>query len=347
MAEPTILDCFQDLISIRGGCDDVIPTSGLYMDEIGLSLNNLDEFVTKDYKDSYDLFGRKRDFAMEVIAKQIHNHLSSKYLSNTLLEGQRNGFYQDNLQLISGASGIRKGLNLELQNCDSYVDLYLSEISLQVNYTGEVKVFIYDLMTGILRDTITINAVAKDVVTVYPAKTYTSWRKKLNLLFVTKAVDAQNNEVVLDAVKATVTSSGTCSDCVGNHSLVRTKAVTIPEASEKIKSNLQNSSDTGGLSVVYSLNCNHKQWLCSHSQSIALPLLYKTGAELMLFAQVAMNERVNTLTFANGDKLEQRLLQYEGKYAEAMDNLLRHIKPPSDSRCFSCNRTIVKTVALP
>lgn len=343
----SILDCLVDLISIKGGCDEVIPTSGIYTDEVGLTLKNIDEFVTQDYDDSYALFQSKRDFSIKLITNQIHNHLASRYLANTVLAGERIGHFQDNLTLVTGEVNKRKGINFEFHNYNSYIDFFVSEISIQVHNSAAYNIKVYDLIQNKLLDTIPITAVSDQIITVYPNKTYRSNRKKLNLLFVIDAVVDTNTTLVHPNA-----SGNGCSTCGGHYlyqnSWLYARGASLDANGQFIKSNLSFSSDTGGISVVYSLNCNHKDWLCSIAQQIALPLVYKTSAELIEFAiDSSPAERVNTFTFANGDSLEKRLDRYEKKYAQAMDNILKNIVLPQDSNCFKCNTPVTHKVIMP
>ncbi len=340
MAAATILDCLEDLISIKGPCDEIIPSSGMYIDDVGLSLKNLDEFVTEDFLSSYALFQNKRDFSIRILTNQIHQHLSNRYLANTVLEGQRIGHFRDNLQIVTGTAGTHKGINFEFQNFSSYIDFFVSEISIQITNSAAYNIKVYDLIQNKLLDTIPITSVANEIVTVYPHKTYRSNRKKLNIIFVIDAVVDSNTTYV----HPDLSGDAGCGSCGPNgggtftNSWLWARGISVGAAAQKIKSNLTYSSDTGGLSVVYSLNCNHEQWLCSVAQQIAMPLLYKTCAELIGFAMdSADSERVNTFTFANGDKLQARLDKYEAKYAQSMDNILKSIQLPSDAACFKCN----------
>ncbi len=343
----SILDCFEDLISIKGNCDEILPTSGLYIDDIGLSLKNIDEFVTQDFTDSYELFQNKRDFSIRLLVNQINQHLSDRYLSNTLLTGQRIGFFKDDLTIIPGTVGVRKGINFEFHNYNSYIDFFVSEIAIQVRNTAPYNIKVWDLIQNKLLDTIPISAVNDEIVTIYPNKTYRSNRKKLNLFFTIDAVVDSNTTLVHP--DATGNGCGTCGGSyLYQNSWLYARGATVQDAAQKIKSNLTFSSDTGGLSVVYSLNCNHRDWLCTIAQQIAMPLIYKTCEELIGFALMSSKtERMNTMTFANEEKLQKRFDYYAAKYNESFDNILKNIVLPQDSSCFKCNTPVRQKIQLP
>src|SRR3990167_3628534 len=289
------LECFEDIIGLRGACETPTSNSGLWMDDIGIELEELDLIINKAQVDSIQFFENKRDFAIKQIIQLIHTHFSDKYKSNTVLDSKRIGFTKENLESVAAAATL-KGIEIELCNQNSFVDVFVSSISLHVNFAGAVNVFVYDLFQGKLLDTIAITAVSGQVVTVYPNKTYKSNRKELDLIFV---YDATN----FTSVKTTITQGG-CKSCGDGGSMTKlssylsARSISILAADTKIEDNLTASGDTGGLSLVYSIQCNYDDWLCTISNAIAMPILFKTGYEVMDYA-VNNSLRLNTATTIN------------------------------------------------
>lgn len=222
--------------------------------------------------------------------------------------------------------------------------MFVSSLSLQVNFNGVVPVFVYDLFQNKLLDTINITAVSGEVVTVYPNKTYRSVRKELDLIFVYDAT-------AFSSVKTTVTEGG-CKSCGDGGSMVylnqylSTRSISILAADAKIEDNLTASGDTGGLSLVYSIQCNYEEWLCAISNSVALPILFKTAYEIMDYA-INNSFRLNTATTINIDTMKLRRDEYTTRYKEAMDTLLQNIKLPNDEKCFECRQKSKHVVILP
>src|SRR3990167_5414484 len=267
------LECFDDIIGLRGSCDTPTSNSGLWIDDIGIDLAELDSVINKSQIDSVDFFEKKRDFAIKQIINLIHTHYSDKYKTNTVLRSGRIGYGKENQEAVA-ASATLKGIEIELCNEDSFVDVFISSISLQVNTNGVVNVLVYDLFQNKLLDTIPITAVSGQTVTVYPNKTYKSVRKELDIIFV---YDATN----FTSVKTTVTQGGckTCGDggsMVNLNNYLSTRSISVPSASAKIESSLTGIADTGGLSLMYSIQCNYEEWLCTISNSIALSVFFLT-----------------------------------------------------------------------
>src|SRR3990167_8786759 len=338
-----LIDCFDDIIGLRGSCTTPASTSGLWMDDIGIDLAELDSIINKSQIDSVDFFEKKREFALRQIIQLIHTHYSDKYKTNTILRSGRIGYGKENQEVVA-ASPLLKGIEIELCNEDSFVDVFISSISLQVNTNGVVNVLVYDLFQNKLLDTIAVTAVSGQTVTVYPNKTYKSVRKELDIIFV---YDATN----FSSVKTTVTQGG-CKSCGDGGSMVNlnqylsTRSISILGADAKIESNLTASGDTGGLSLIYSIQCNYDEWLCTISNSVALPILFKTGYEIMDYAY-NNSLRLNTTTTINYEGLLKRREEYNARYQSSIEALLQNIKLPNDEKCFECRQKSKHVVILP
>lgn len=337
------LECFDDIIGLRGSCDTPTSNSGLWINDIGIDLEELDSIINKSSSDSIEFFENKRDFAIKQIIALIHTHFSDKYKTNTVLDSKRIGFGKENQETVA-AAGTLKGIEVELCNKNSFVDLYVSSISLQVNTNGAVNVLVYDLFQNKLLDTIAITAVSGQTVTVHPNKTYKSVRKELDIIFVYDAT-------AFSSVKTTITQGG-CKSCGDGGSMVNlssylsTRSISVLSAAAKIESNLTAASDTGGLSLIYSIQCNYDEWLCTISNSVALPILFKTAYEIMDFT-INNSYRLNTATTINIDTAKERRKEYDARYQASIEALLQNIKLPNDEKCFECRQKSKHVVILP
>src|SRR3990172_9939332 len=98
------LECFDDIIGLRGSCATPTSNSGLWINDIGIDLEELDAIINKSQIDSIDFFENKRDFAIKQIINLIHTHFSDKYKSNTVLRSGRIGFTKENLESVAAAA---------------------------------------------------------------------------------------------------------------------------------------------------------------------------------------------------------------------------------------------------
>lgn len=340
-----MLDCFQNIVTIRGACSDEISASSLLINDVGISIDEIDSIITKDYPDAVSFFNQKRDFAIKQIIANIHSNFQDKYKTTSLITGGRIGFTNENTLPIAGEANTLKGIELELCNTDSFVDIFISSLSLYSDFTGNVDVKVYDLFENKLIDTITIAAIANKNITVYPNKTYKSNRKQADIIFV-------YDTTLIGSIKTTIGKQG-CRDCGSSgesytqiNRYLRARSIGINSSIDKIKSNTIGNSDTGGLSIEYSLQCNHEEWLCTISNSMGMPILYKTASEIMEFALHATN-RINSETILDFDKIKERLELYDLRFRETMTNLLGNIMLPQDEKCFYCNQKTKNVIILP
>lgn len=336
--------CFDDLIALRGACSDTVPTSSLWLNDVGIDLNFVGQVITKDYSSPEDFFNRKRDFAVRTVSNQIHNFLRPKYKANTVIENFRIGYPEDNLRLITG-SGFLKGIEIDLCQGHSFLDVHISEIALQISTTQTVSVLIYDLLQDRLLDTIDIDCVANQISRVYIKKTYKAERRGIDLFIGYDSTGIQANTTRLKK---------NCINCSGqyNHqihtSYSKVRAAEIDQSGQIIKSNLDYLSETGGLSVVHSLACNHENWLCSISNQLAFPVLYKTASLMIEHGlTAAKDQRQNTTTNLNFELWKEVMAKMDFNYTESMNNLLQNIKPPSDELCFVCKDNLRHVIMMP
>ena len=116
----SIQPCFQNLIALRGSCTESISTSGLYINDIGISLNELNEFVSEDFESGEDLFQTQYNLAVNIITTNIHSFFQERYKAFSLIENKRVGYYAENNSLKLGGNTL-SGIMYELDNVNSFI----------------------------------------------------------------------------------------------------------------------------------------------------------------------------------------------------------------------------------
>ncbi len=311
---------------------------------VGIYASELTSYLTDQYASEKTLFLGKYESAVQVLRNDIRSHFAPTYRALSVLNNQRAGMFHENQKIIEGVAGRVRGLQVQYNDTSSYLDFYLSSLSLQLNYDGEVKILVYDLIQAKLLDEIQVNVTAGEIETIYLRKIYNAPRQRLNLL-----IGYETDGI--DSMKATVDASG-CNGCgdlpVQKSRLLSLRPASISAASQKIDQNIKGEKDTAGISITYSLQCNHENWTCDFSNLMALPLAYRTSAEILDHAYAhASNEQVNMRTGVNKEDLLIRRDLYERKYSEQLSLLLKTIKPPHDEICFQCRKSIRTAVLLP
>lgn len=334
MAYPT--HCLDNLVAFQGGCDPISPTSGRYLSQIGIGKDSIDQYITREYASPLDFVNERKSLAIGKICNLLHSSFNPRYRANSLLKNFRVGLANDNKVAVAGGV-YEKGIHYEFCDTSSYYDLFISELSLFVDVTQDVTVNVWDLYQNKVIDTIVVPCVAGEISRVYPAKTYSSQQKKLSLFFSYDATSIGSYKTSLQA--------GGCTSCGGSDYISSTynriRTGYIPTGSSKTLQNFIGLSETGGMSINHSLQCNHEDWLCGISGLLDIVLLYAWGASIIEFALYESgNRRVNTDVTLNKDILKERLDVYELKWRESLDNIIKNVKVPFDNRCFVCNQNV-------
>lgn len=337
------MSCFDNLIALKGGCSETtLQTGGVYLNSIGIDRKFIEQILTLDYAGVDDFVSDKVELAIKTMTNDVLLRFSPKFNPKSIVEGARIGYYQELLTPSPAIAATSKGIQAKLYNETTFINFYVSSLSLYVNFSGLVNISVWDLMNNTLLDTIPVTAVANQVVTVTVNRLYESNAKEMNLAFIYDA------STISSYVTPIYTGyCGTCYRGTGyrNNKYLWTNAISISNASSKIQTNLNFTSDTGGLSLNYSLQCNHLNWLCTNANFMALGLLYKTG-DLIIEHALRYTEQMNSRTL-DPEKLEARKEVYDFEYGKQMNGILKNLRIPIGDVCFVCNTQSKIVTILP
>jgi hypothetical protein len=216
----------------------------------------------------------------------------------------------------------------------------ISEVALFTDFTGNVALEVYDLRQDKLLDTITVACTAGEVSTAFPHKTYPTNRNGFDLF-------VGYDTTGINSYKTTIRDSVCCGRYTCSNSFVTSNGA-VNTSGTYINENMTQIADTAGLSVLYSLNCDQKSWLCAYLKQIAMAVGYKVCSDIMwLGANTSPLSRTNNATTLNRETLEKNFNWYEMKYRETMDNVLQNIYLPKDNVCFTCSSPVKRASAIP
>lgn len=334
-------ECFDDVIALRGACTAITPTSGLYLDQFGVNLNEINQYIGSEYAKGEDLYEDKKAFSIDLIANIILTALHPKLKGASLIDSHRIGYFNDSLVSVSGDATYNSGgINIRINNTGSYVQMMIAEISVHLNYTGEVNLYLADLRQNKILQSFQIQSVAGEYGTIYPQYKIESPRQ-ITDLFLFRDTNS----------KPSYRTNVNDTDCVSCYPTNRNGMVSATAAMMNggvpiIRGNMQGANNTAGISVVYSLSCNHRSWLCSFSNLLAVPLGYKIAAEIVDYGMNNSTQRINTAKIVDRDVMDKRKAEYEFKFRESLDNVLKNIRY-TDNVCFECNKSVANIIALP
>lgn len=333
------MGCFDNIIGI-GGCEEATPASGVYLRDAGISITDLGRFYGEEYADAIELGNDKIRVATNLVTNELNTSFGNKYLINTFIEDGRIGYFQENQTAKAGADELR-GIDLCVYNNGSYLDFYIDKVQFHVAYTGNISLKVYDVIQNKVLDTFTV-AVTSGVITDYTInKIYSTEKNKLHLFI-------GYNANGISSYETTVLNSG-CSSCmVGSYNKINTnvsaKSVYLTSTTV-IDENIKGLSHTSGLSLVYSLKCNHTNWLCRYRKEVAQAVAYKASAEVI---QYALYQATRTNMKASDVKeLKERWNLYNSYYEKYIKNLVQNMVPPTDGKCFVCKDLTKSRIMLP
>jgi len=330
------MECFKDLIQVRDLCNAPAPKSSIFIDDVGVSLNDIESFITAQYSTAEEYFNARVDHAVREMSQTIYNYFQGQYNAGSLVDSHRLGIYNGSQVLKPGAN--YRGIQMVFNQSDTFFKVSIGEISLQIDQTTTITLEVWDLRQNVLLDTINVSTTAGQIATVYLHKTYYSSKQPMNIFigYDSTGIDAYYTQI----------KSGLCCgkiSCANSY----LSAYGVEVDGDFYESNTTGLNHTAGLSVVYDIACDHMGWICSHADNLALPLAYKTAE--ILVADAAYNtsgERATNHHTINIDQLKERHSFYVNKYKEIMSNWLGNMQLPNN-RCFQCNTPIRHKITLP
>jgi len=343
--------CIESLLGLRD-CNQTEPSTGLYIDDLGINTTFLGQLITDQYLQGSELFTAKRAFAWRKLSSDVLTRLAPVMKADTVIEGKRVGQLVSNYSNVQTAAGAGRytGIRLKIDPQSlSFLNFYLADINLAVDAANvNVPILIFDMSTLKLIETFTYATGGLDQ---FLGKTFASARRKLDIAIV--------YESTFDSAKM-VTKKGHCFDCGGGvreaHICPFVDAIGIDLTTNgtDVLSSIT-SKYTAGMSINYNVNCDRQGWLCSIGGLMALPLAYATAVEIYNYAlTVSPNQRVNTTVSVNKgfkpDAIEGIVAARDiaaTRYNEELGAMLQNMRMPDDSHCWDCRRNMKYVTALP
>lgn len=333
------MGCFDNYIGIEY-CESDAPTSGKYLKDGGISLHELNMIAGTDYADGIQFGNEKINHAIALIENDLYAQFASKYKAKTIISNGRAGHVLDDMVVTSGTAQLR-GVHLKFTQKSDFIRLYLKDIEFFGDFTGEIDFYVYDVKQNKLLDTFTMDAVADEVTSVDVNTYYKSGQKDLSIAILYDATG-------VNSYKTTIGLKG-CAKCEINRftncdAFISAKGV-YKSGTSVLENGLNGLGHTGGVSLNYSVECDHNAWICLFKQVLALPVIYKASSEIMTYAMY-QSERTNFQTM-DKEQMKERRDFYELQYREQMDAIIKNIDVPNDSNCFICTSKVRTRQLMP
>lgn len=343
-----ITDCIENLIGIRGECSPLVPTSGLYLDDlINIDVSKAEQIMDKG-TNGFDWMKTRIDEAAIQISNEIETHFNSHFRREAIIENDTIGYYKENVPTVAADATKERGVRIKLDYKDHF-SVFIRDITLYVTTSGDIDVNIYNVITGEVLDTITITTVADIPTTKIINKTYSSDNQILHLALL-------YNQTM--TAYSTAIDYGSCSSCGDyyKNKYIEAYGAQVGTGDAKIKSNITQKSTTYGMIVNYGLNCNIEPFICNHLNIFANPIRYKAAAEILRHAK--FSTKINSFIIVYNDKIDELMAYYEdqytgymyGRYApngkQVQKGIIDKLSLPN-SICWKCDKRISNEVRLP
>ncbi len=330
------MDCLSEIIGLRGGCENISTASEIYLDT-KVKYTELENYVDQNdvaTNTVAKLFDSLRDQAAKEVVDEVNNHMASGYVAKTMV---RNTFLGDAGSTLTDslASAVLKGIRLDQVSSYPSYAYRVTRVGFIGDYSGSVSVLYYNGLTGELLATDTITAVANTRVEI-----------DVNRQFRAETLMIVYDATAIDGYKTSFSGSGSCYNC-RNKNKVNGYCYGQPiTATIGTPLTYETTSDMGGLTVSFGIECDHQTWICRIKQQLGMSMLYKT-AELAMEHALFNTDRENTDTIRDAATLTSRQQMYHENYESAMSRALAAIVLPEDSNCFKCKRQNRIAVQIP
>jgi hypothetical protein len=332
------MNCLDNLIGINNACSAVAPTSGRYIQDLpGITIKIADAAVTEEGVSGETLIKRKIKSSQDYIVNDIKTFLNGKFNFSSLLENKVAGFYKKDQSFSSIEAGKLKGFKIEVDRGD-YLQLNIHRIGIKLTSTIDTYVFVYDLYSGNLLDTVPFSSVSGEIVYVNLNKNYQTERQNLSLFICyDSSLSGAYNSTAYD-------SGAPCRSCGGRKYYSNVQSGYINVSDQKIGPNFNVSSTSNGLTVDYSVSCSLEPFICSLSSLLSYALLFRVGADLMM--ELKCSRRLNSIVTIDASTNEVMYDYFQTEYEKAMRNITSGMRIPDDI-CFKCDSRVRKQIQIP
>lgn len=332
------MDCLNNLVGIWDGCST--KEDKLHINDLpGFDLSWIDYISKEQNISGYDLLVQIRNKSGIFLKQEITGYLNPRTELGSVLTNEIAGIIQDNKEIKALEAGKYKGLQLTLNNFP-YLSIYVDRISLFAVTAQTLNIKVYDLIQGIAIDTLPITTVAGQVTTISVGKEYKNKGQYLNLAFV---IDSSITDVYY------VSASGRdCHSCYPRLDKIGAfcngRGIYFNQADTPLQNTISGLGHTNGLSVHYSVQCDHEYWICNMAGRLALAMYYRFGMEVM--EEILASDNLNSLTTINREKVEAIKSKCIAGYGEQMQIVFGNLQLPNNL-CYSCKPLIKNNTRIP
>jgi hypothetical protein len=331
------MDCLNNLVGIWDGCST--REDKLYINDLqGFDMNWLDSLAKEQNSTSIEVLESIRNKSGIFLKNEIHAFLNPRAELGSVLSNEVAGYIQDNKTVKTLEAAKYKGVQVTLREFP-YMSIYVDRISLFAVDSVTTDIKVYDILQGILLDTLPITTVGGQVTTIDVGKIYQNKGQYLSLAFV---IDSSVTDVYY--VTATGRSCGNCHPRYEMYGYAGGRGIEFAQSATPLENTINGLGHTNGLSVHYSVQCDHDYWICNMAGRFSLAMYYRFGVELCEEILSSMN--LNSLTTVYSERIKATQEKCIKGYNEQMEIVVKNLKIPNNI-CYTCTPLIKNNTRTP
>jgi len=338
------MSCLDNLVGVRG-CGST--AKDFYVNDLtGINIPDFDKAISLEHKNASAALQDIVSFATAYVDRNIGNGLGNKYQLKSFIENNVLGYYYEDKEQIAAQATYLTGYEIKIDSVP-YLNLFLQGLNLFVNTTGSVPIYVYDLIQGKLLDTVTVSAVAGEIVTLNDIDlTYATNKQRLHLFIGYASTFASYKTSYISPFVSMRINEDCNNFCSGTYrnGFIYFRSAKILASNPKTNAYLESNDYGSGLSINYSLQCSFTEVLCNARNMMALPILYKAGELIM--KELKHSRRLTGVVTIYAKNHDELMKEYEMEYNKQVQDFLLNMVIP-DSVCFSCTPQVKTRVALP
>lgn len=329
------MNCLTDYIGILGCDNSVTPNSGLYVNSLaGISLKSIDALADAEQQTYIGVWNDVQTRAARRFEMDFNTLMNRKFQLRTPQRSQDLG--KDISTTVIAASANLKGVTLRTNFTDTnftdsvLVSTYVQTISIYSDGVANgVAIKVYDVALKSLLYTKTVDLIA-------------GW----NDVNIYQSFSSQYIFVGYDATLVTSLSKSILSEY--NLFGYGVQGFIMGAESNLGFTNMTESAETGGLSIVWGTRCGFTSLVCNNKDLFTSSWWYLLGIELM--NERLSTERINSFTTVNLKKAEELKLMYEAMYMGgtygniiyegALNQAVSMIRLDLSDACIECNQPV-------
>lgn len=334
-----MLNCLANKVTWWDGCGSK-PQKLLLNNLPGMDIGIADWVTGEQKKSISEVLNSCIESAVNRTESEVRMFMQPQMSVMTAFSNITLGYISDSGKLRQ-PDGKMYGIRMKLGRSPSMA-LQINKVFFFPEIDGHGKVYIYDLLTGVEKDSFDVEFEGGKV-NEYSLDLLENNVYRFDNQPVDVAIVMQTDVAVYNVE---LWAPSTCGLCTGRWSneWVYANSVKIDPALPKIERNVKTAQHTGGLYINYNVICDISDYLCGISDGLKMAVWYAAGSAMM--DEVIFSTRLNSATTVNKDDAIERKSFYESKYSEVMSLATENAVLPK-SPCFVCNKTITAHSAIP